>query len=189
MPGDTRFDISRRHIEWWLSIWGFAFNQSDFSSFDQGQCEVSLLNQRAIFAKIYTRVYFPINLLQRVQWVWETRGDRCLLHGEPRQWCQVSCQGAWSREIYIGNTLRGKNEFSVKTRSSWVNCALRDDEAVYCVSIGHFERWQLVLDDNGSVEGIYAFIYWTKWRSGQVSRIPDPLTHWQLWKIELLSSL
>ena len=25
------------------------------------------------------------------------------------------------------------------TRSSWFNCALRDDEAVYWVSIGHYE--------------------------------------------------
>ena len=28
---------------------------------------------------------------------------------------------------------------SKKTRSSWLNCALRDDEAVYWVSIGHYE--------------------------------------------------
>ena len=27
----------------------------------------------------------------------------------------------------------------VYTRSSWLNCALRDDEAVYWVSIGHYE--------------------------------------------------
>ena len=26
-----------------------------------------------------------------------------------------------------------------KTRSSWLNCALRDDEAVYWVSIGHYK--------------------------------------------------
>ena len=26
-----------------------------------------------------------------------------------------------------------------KTRSSWLNCVLRDDEAVYWVSIGHYE--------------------------------------------------
>ena len=25
------------------------------------------------------------------------------------------------------------------TRSSWLNCALRDDEAVYWFSIGHYE--------------------------------------------------
>jgi len=29
--------------------------------------------------------------------------------------------------------------FKKKTRSSWFNCALRDDEAVYWVSIGQFE--------------------------------------------------
>ena len=27
----------------------------------------------------------------------------------------------------------------IQTRSSWLNCALRDDEAVYWVSIGHCE--------------------------------------------------
>ena len=37
-------------------------------------------------------------------------------------------------------------------------------------------RWQLVLDYTGSVEGIYAIIYCTKWRSGQVSRIPYSMT-------------
>ena len=63
-----------------------------------------------------------------------------------------------------------------KTRSTWLNCVSQDDEAVYCVSIGHFERWQLVLDDNGLVEGIYAFIYCTKWRSGQVLPMPYSLT-------------
>ena len=30
-------------------------------------------------------------------------------------------------------------QISDKTRSSWLNCALRDDEAVYWVSIGHYE--------------------------------------------------
>ena len=29
--------------------------------------------------------------------------------------------------------------FLVKTRSSWLNCVLRDDEDVYWVSIGHCE--------------------------------------------------
>ena len=28
---------------------------------------------------------------------------------------------------------------AIQTRSSWLNCALRDDEAVYRVSIGHYE--------------------------------------------------
>jgi len=33
-------------------------------------------------------------------------------------------------------------------------------------------RWQLVIDDTGPVEGIYAFIYCAKWRSGQVLPMP-----------------
>ena len=37
-------------------------------------------------------------------------------------------------------------------------------------------RWQLAIDDTGSVEGIYAFIYCTKWRSGQVLLMPHSLT-------------
>ena len=40
----------------------------------------------------------------------------------------------------------------------------------------------MVIDDTGSVEGIYAFIYCTKWRSGQVSRMPDSLTDSQTLK-------
>ena len=34
----------------------------------------------------------------------------------------------------------------------------------------------MVIDDTGSVEGIYAFIYCAKWRSGQVLPMPDSLT-------------
>ena len=43
-------------------------------------------------------------------------------------------------------------------------------------------HWQLVIDDTGSVESIYAFIYCTKWRSGRVSRMPDGGTHSQTLK-------
>ena len=60
---------------------------------------------------------------------------------------------------------------SFKTRSSWLNCALRDDEAVYWVSIGHYEA-VAAGDVTWSVEGIHAFIYCTKRRSGQVSSMP-----------------
>ena len=34
----------------------------------------------------------------------------------------------------------------------------------------------MVIDDTESVEGIYAFIYCTKWRSGKVSQMPDGRT-------------
>ena len=72
----------------------------------------------------------------------------------------------------------------VFTRSSWLNCALRDDEAVYWVSVGHYEavavgHQLLVIDDTGSVEGIYAFIYCIKRRSGQVLLMPYWLTDFQ----------
>ena len=36
-------------------------------------------------------------------------------------------------------------------------------------------RYQLVIDDTGSVEDIHTFIYCTKWRSGQVLPMPDRL--------------
>ena len=41
-------------------------------------------------------------------------------------------------------------QISMKTRSSWLNCALRDDEAVYWVSIGHYEAVAvgIIIDDN-----------------------------------------
>ena len=45
-------------------------------------------------------------------------------------------------EIDVGNEDDSDEEVSKnnsKTRSSWLNCALRDDEAVYWVSIGHYE--------------------------------------------------
>ena len=62
----------------------------------------------------------------------------------------------------------------LETRSSWLNCALRDDEAVCWVSIGHYEAvQQLVIDDTGSVEDIHAFIHCKKWRSGHVLPMPD----------------
>ena len=34
-------------------------------------------------------------------------------------------------------------------------------------------RQQLVIDDTGSIEGVHAFIYCTKWSSGQVLPMPD----------------
>ena len=39
-----------------------------------------------------------------------------------------------------GHLLSCPGQLKIKiTRSSWLNCALRDDEAVYWVSIGHYE--------------------------------------------------
>ena len=48
---------------------------------------------------------------------------------------------------------------------------------MYWVRIGHYEAIAvLVIDYTGSVEGIYAFIYCTEWRSGQVLPMPYLLT-------------
>ena len=38
------------------------------------------------------------------------------------------------------------------TRSSWLNCALRDDEAVYWVSIGHYEAVAVDKDTRNCLE-------------------------------------
>ena len=38
-----------------------------------------------------------------------------------------------------GEELVLKRAKIISTRSSWLNCALRDDEAVFWVSIGHYE--------------------------------------------------
>ena len=40
----------------------------------------------------------------------------------------------------------------------------------------------MAIDDSGSVEGIYAFIYCTKWSFGQVSGMPDKRTDGQTLK-------
>ena len=49
-----------------------------------------------------------------------------------------------SHELYQNRGRVGSRPILVslhlpQTRSSWLNCALRDDEAVYWVSIGHYE--------------------------------------------------
>ena len=43
-----------------------------------------------------------------------------------------------SSEVVQKNTKKLHKRIA-KTRSSWLNCALRDDEAVHWVSIGHYE--------------------------------------------------
>ena len=43
------------------------------------------------------------------------------------------------RVIFVASAHLFSREQSNKTRSSWLNCALRDDEAVHWVSIGYCE--------------------------------------------------
>ena len=62
------------------------------------------------------------------------------------------------------------------TRSSWLNCALRDDEAVYWVSIGHYES---VAVDNWfywASRGHLCLLYIE--RSGDLVCCHGFLTHW-----------
>ena len=39
--------------------------------------------------------------------------------------------------------------------------------------VGSTVRYKMMKLCTGSVEGVYAFIYYTKWRSGQVLPMPD----------------
>ena len=43
------------------------------------------------------------------------------------------------RQKQIHMEIQIHKQIYMETRSSWLNCALRDDEAVYWVSIGHYE--------------------------------------------------
>ena len=66
------------------------------------------------------------------------------------------------------------------TRSSWLDCALRDDEAVYWVSLGHNKAvsvgnwWYWVRRGHLCLYHILK-----KWRSGQVSRVAYSLTDFE----------
>ena len=76
------------------------------------------------------------------------------------------------RLLFIYYTPRAGHQHSRKsknvTRFSWLNCALRDDEAVYWVSIGQqqwlvfggtiLSHYEAVIDVIGSVEGNDTFI-------------------------------
>ena len=53
-------------------------------------------------------------------------------------WCQ-SWGNGWALAFFREPTIAVEYVAPLKTRSSWLNCALRDDEAVYWVSIGHYE--------------------------------------------------
>ena len=50
-------------------------------------------------------------------------------------WFHIVCQ--IFAKLFAKNVNGGSDKY--ETRSSWLNCALRDDEAVYWVSIGNYE--------------------------------------------------
>ena len=79
----------------------------------------------------------------------------------------------------------------LETRSSWLNCVLRDDEAVYWVSIGHYEavavgNWWCWVSRGHSCLYILQKVEIRCYRC-----LTDWLTHslTHIWKIGLLSSL
>ena len=47
--------------------------------------------------------------------------------------------GYWEKIIFFHFFIDCHKEYTVLTRSSWLNCALRDEEAVFWVIIGHYE--------------------------------------------------
>ena len=75
----------------------------------------------------------------------------------------------------------------MQTRSSWLNCALRDDEAVYWVSIGQYEAvavgnwWYWVSRGHLCLYILHKVEIWTD--------VTDALRRDRLWKIGLISSL
>ena len=71
--------------------------------------------------------------------------------------------------------------YHIRTRSSWLNCALRDDEAVYWVSIGHYEAvavgnwWYWVSRGHLCLYILHQVEIWSGVTDGW-------LTHWQTMK-------
>ena len=89
---------------------------------------------------------------------------------------------------WASKTQSKKNKCWNKTRSSSLNCALRDDEAVYWVSVRRYEAvavgnwWYFVSRGHLCLYILHKVEIWTGVTDAS-------LTDWQLWKIGLLSSL
>ena len=111
------------------------------------------------------------------------RRQNCILEWSPLHTCHKveKIPVKWFIFLIILFYWRG----IIITRSSWLNCALRDDEAVYWVRIGHYEAvavgnwWYWVSRGHSCLYILQKVEIWT--------RMPDWLTHRA--KIGLLSSL
>ena len=107
---------------------------------------------------------------------------------------QVCIARLFYRQMSFKHRLRalsGWRGMVIIIRSSWLICTLQDDEAVCWLSIGHYEAvvgnwWYWVRRGHFCLYILHKVEIWTL---GQVLPMPDSLTDWQLWKIELLSSL
>ena len=83
-----------------------------------------------------------------------------------------------SREGSVSKDPENQVKIEVKLELDPVGSTVRYEMMKLCTMSVHdtLRRKQLVIDDTWSVQGIYAFIYCTKWRSGQVLPMPDGLT-------------
>ena len=93
----------------------------------------------------------------------------------------------WQCKLWFWVWMRRRTKKETKTRSSWLNCALRDDEVLYWVSIGHYEAvavgnlWYWVSRGHLCLYVLNKVVIW----SGVTT--PHRFTD-RLWKIVLLSS-
>ena len=62
--------------------------------------------------------------------------DHCPHHWSPLSWAEIKQEPGSGGLGYVSLPY---NDIILITRSSWVNCALRDEEAVYWVSVAHYE--------------------------------------------------
>ena len=101
----------------------------------------------------------------------------------------------WVASIFYCQMIKRWMQFGMLnvdvTRSSWLSCALRGDEAMYWVSIVH--QWLVLVglykvsiwwywldpDGTGSVWGMYAFMYWKPWISGRIGSLTQRLTDFE----------
>ena len=105
----------------------------------------------------------------------------------------LSLGGKKTTTIFVWCITKSRSETKTnRTRSSWLNCALRDDEAVFWASIGHYEAvavgnwWYWVSRGYLCLYILHKVEIW----SGVTNAVlTHSLTHWQLWKIGLLGSL
>ena len=101
-------------------------------------------------------------------------------------WIRLSTRPLSSHPVFTNTNTNTKNtNTNTKTRSSWLNCALRDDEAVYWVSIGHYEAvavgnwWYWVSRGHLCLYILHKVEIWTGVTDAWLT---DSLTHWQTLK-------
>ena len=100
--------------------------------------------------------------------------DTMLLHQEARKGKSRVC---WTFQKWLSSP--DQNNKQLKCKLDPVGSTVRYEMMKLCTGSvkDTMRRQQLVIDDTGSVEDIHAFIYCKQWKFGQVSRMPDSLTH------------